>query len=251
MAESLNQSVRKAFEILSFIVDNPGNQKLSLNQMARALQMNKTTLFRFLNTLESLNLLDKKDDLYVPGIKLFELGSKVPVKELIVDKVHPVLMRLTGEVNETVNMGELSGSRVLYLDKSESKRSLQIQTYVGDYIELYCTALGKAVLSVLPKSRRDTIMAGMNFEKRTPNTITDPRQLNAQIEDVSQKGYSMDMEELEEGLHCVAVPLFIEELNFFGAISCSGPSVRFTSRYMAELADHLKNTVKEIKQVFR
>ena len=247
----MNQSVRKAFEILSFIVDNPQNQKQSLNQMARALEMNKTTLFRFLNTLESLDLLDKKDDLYVPGIKLFELGSKVPVKELIVDKVHPLLVRLTGEVNETVNMGELNGNRVLYLDKSESKRSLQIQTYVGDYIQLYCTALGKAILSILPGPRRDKIITGMNFEKKTLHTITDSRQLKRQIKDVCERGYSMDMEELEEGLHCVAVPLSIAELNFFGAISCSGPSVRFTPQYMAELAVNLNDTVKEIKQVFR
>ena len=111
----MNQSVMKAFEILSFVVDNP--QKLSLNQMGRALKMNKTTLFRFLSTLESLKLLDKRDDYYVPGIKLFELGSKVPVKQLIVDRVHPFLVALTAEVNETVNMGELSNSQVLYLDK--------------------------------------------------------------------------------------------------------------------------------------
>jgi DNA-binding IclR family transcriptional regulator len=86
---TMNQSVKKAFEILSFVVDNP--QKLGLNQMARVLKMNKTTLFRFLFTLESLKLLDKRDDHYVPGIKLFELGSKVPVKQSIVDRVHPFL----------------------------------------------------------------------------------------------------------------------------------------------------------------
>ncbi|UCH97492.1 MAG: IclR family transcriptional regulator [Candidatus Aminicenantes bacterium] len=245
----MNQSVKKAFEVLSFVVDNP--QKMSLNQRARVLKMNKTTLFRFLSTLESLKLLDKRDDYYVPGIKLFELGSKVPVKQLIVDRVHPFLSGLTAEVNETVNMGEMSNGQVLYLDKTESQRSLQIQTYIGSYTDLHCTALGKAILSILPESGRDRIISGLNFDGKTPNTITDPGKLQVQIKEVVEKGYSIDREELEEGLHCVAVPLCLAGLNFFGAISCSGPSVRFTSQRMAELAVKLKETVEEIKQVFR
>jgi DNA-binding IclR family transcriptional regulator len=245
----MNQSVKKAFEILSFVVDNP--QKRSLNQMARLLKMNKTTLFRFLSTLESLKLLDKRDDFYVPGIKLFELGSKVPVKQSIVDRVHPFLAGLTTEVNETVNMGELSNGQVLYLDKTESQRSLQIQTYIGRYTDLHCTALGKAILSILPEPKRDKIMAGLSFTAKTRNTITNPQKLRDQVRKVCERGYSIDMEELEEGLHCVAVPLFIEQLNFFGAISCSGPSVRFTPQRMAELAVKLKKTVEEIQQVFR
>ena len=218
----MNQSVMKAFEILSFVVDNP--QKLSLNQMGRALKMNKATLFRFLSTLESLKLLDKRDDHYVPGIKLFELGSKVPVKQLIIDRVHPFLAGLTAEVNETVNMGELSNGRVLYLDKTESQRSLQ---------------------------KRDEIMAGLSFTAKTRNTIIDPQKLRVQVRKVCERVYSIDMEELEEGLHCVAVPLFIEPLNFFGAISCSGPSVRFTPQRMAELAVKLKKTAEKIQQVFK
>lgn len=245
----MNQSVKKAFEILSFVVDNP--QKRSLNQIARLLKMNKTTLFRFLSTLESLGLLDKRDDYYVPGIKLFELGSKVPVKQSIVDRVHPFLAGLTAEVNETVNMGELSKGQVLYLDKTESQRSLQIQTYIGSYTDLHCTALGKAILSILPESKRDEIMVGLSFTGKTRNTITDPQKLRVQVRKVCERGYSIDMEELEEGLHCVAVPLSIEQLNFFGAISCSGPSVRFTPQRMAELAVKLKKTVEEIQRVFR
>jgi DNA-binding IclR family transcriptional regulator len=245
----MNQSVKKAFEILTFIGDYPG--KLGLNRMARVLKMNKTTLFRFLSTLESLKLLDKSDGCYVPGIKLFELGSRVPVKQLIVDRVHPFLLGLTAGVNETVNMGELGNGQVLYLDKTESQRSLQIHTYTGSYTDIHCTALGKAILSILPESKRDEIMSGLSFVAKTPHTITDPQKLRDQVRKVCERGYSIDMEELEEGLHCVAVPLFIERLNFIGAVSCSGPSVRFTPQRMAELAVKLKEVIKQVEQVFR
>jgi len=243
----MNQSVIKAFEVLSFVIDNP--RKMSLSEMARALDMNKTTLFRFLSTLETLGMLDRREDQYVPGMKLFAMGNKVPVKELIVDRVHPILKELTEEVNETVNLGQLIGNRMLYLTKSESRRSLQIQTYVGGYISLHCSALGKAVLSILPEPRREEIIAGLDFKVYTPKTITDPDILRIQVGEVAARGYSTDIAELEEGLNCVAVPLWVPHLNFTGAISTSGPSVRFTTERIAELAGRLQGTVAKIQEI--
>lgn len=242
----MNSSIQKAFNVLSFVAANP--RKMSLSEMSRALSMNKTTLFRFLQTLESLHLLQKKNDSYVPGIKLFELGSKVPVKQLIVENAHPILVKLTEEVNETVNLGELNNGRILYLDKCESKRSLQIQTSIGSYISLHATALGKAALSILPESEQDAIISRLKLEKSTKNTIADPQKLKKYIEEVNKRGYSLDVEELEVGMHCVAVPLSIPELNFSGAISFAGPSVRFTHTRMAELAERLQKTVMKIKE---
>lgn len=242
----MNTSIQKAFRVLSFVAANP--EQKSLSEMSRALSMNKTTLFRFLHTLESLHLVEKRNGAYVPGIKLFELGSKVPVKQLIVEKAHPILMRLAEEVNETVNFGELNKNRIIYLDKCESKRSLQIQTSIGSRISLHATALGKAALSLLPAAERDAVISRLHLESITKKTITDPQQLKTYIEEVSKKGYSLDIEELELGLHCVAVPLSIPGLNFFGAVSFAGPSVRFTRGHMAELAGRLKAAVKEIKQ---
>lgn len=244
----MNQSVKKAFEILAYVVDNP--RRLSLNRMADELRMNKTTLFRFLSTLESIDILAKRGDMYVPGIKLFQMGSKVPVKQLIVDKTHPVLRRLTAEVNETVNMGQLSDNRVLYLDKVESSRSLQIHTRIGGFTELHASALGKSILSILPDELRDATIDSLAFESRTPHTITDRTVLMRHIEKVWKDGYATDREELEEGLHCVAVPLLIDSFGFFGALSLSGPSARFTEVLMAELAAKLNRAVREIKHIF-
>lgn len=244
----MNQSVKKAFEILSYVVENP--TRLSLNRMADALGMNKTTLFRFLSTLESIDILAKRGDIYVPGMKLFQLGSKVPVKQLIVDKTHPVLRRLTADVNETVNMGQLSSNRVLYLDKVESSRSLQIHTRIGGFAELHSSALGKCILSILPEPLRAATIGSLTFEARTRRTITDQTVLRQHIDNVLNDGYATDREELEEGLHCVAVPLLIEPFGFYGAMSFSGPSTRFTEELMAQLAAKLNQTVKEIKQMF-
>lgn len=242
----MNTSIKKAIDILSYVAAHP--EKMSLGEMSRALSINKTTLFRFLHTLEELHLVEKRAGAYVPGIKLFELGSKVPVKQLLIEKAHPLLSRLTEEVNETVNLGELGSSQILYLHRCESQRSLQLQAKVGSYIPLHTSALGKAALSILPAPERDAIISRLKLEQKTKNTITDAQELRSHIEGVVKRGYSLDIEELEVGLHCVGVPLALPELNFIGAISLSGPSVRFTRRLMAELAVRLQETAQKIKR---
>ena len=245
----MNQSFKKAFEVLSFIVENP--EKMTLVEMSSRMGMNKTTLYRFLSTMESMDFLARVGDRYVPGIKLFELGSRVPIKELLVDKVHPILLRLTAEVNETVNVGEFRKNRVFYLDKTESQRSLQIHTSVGSFIPIHSSALGKSILAILSEPLREAIISRLDFEKKTENTVTDAAVLRTHVAKVWERGYGTDCEEMEDGLHCVAVPLKIEKLDFYGALSCSGPTVRFTSQRMEELAQRLKEAVDEIKDLFK
>jgi len=244
----MNQSVKKAFEILSFIVENP--RKLSLNQMARSLNMNKTTLFRFVSTLESLDILARRDDYYIPGMKLFEWGNRVPVNQILVERIQPLLRRLTEKLNETVNLGQFSSNQVLYLAKTEGTRSLRIHTSIGSYTAINSTALGKSILSILPDPQRETVLKNITYERKTKHTITTPDELNKQALQVRQDGYSTDLEELEEGLHCVAVPLFIESLKFYGGLSCSGTTDRFTPERMAQYAGKLQEAVIDIQNTF-
>ena len=94
---------------------------------------------------------------------------------------------------------------------------------------------------------RNTVIDNLHFERKTPNTITDPAILMQQVEQVWSNGYSTESEEFEEGLRCVAVPLLIEPLKFYGGLSCSGPTARFTKPRMKQLAKRLQETVEEIK----
>jgi DNA-binding IclR family transcriptional regulator len=187
---------------------------------------------------------------YCLGMGLFELGNKVPVKQLVIDKIHPILKDLCDEVNETVNFAQLFRDSVLYLDRIESKRSLQVQFSVGDLVPLYCTGLGKAILSILPVEDLSRVLNRIELQKITPLTIKNKDELFTQIKDIKSQGYSVDNEELEEGLKCVAVPLSMEQMGFFGSISVSGPSIRFTRSQIKMLAGKLKSAVDTIKNQF-
>ena len=146
----MSNTIKKAFEIVQLIEKNQG--KYTLTDIVKILRINKTTAFRNLKTLEELNILERINNLYYLGISLFEMGSKVYLKQIIIEKIHPILRELSEDVNETVNLAKIHNGMVLYLDKIESKRSLQIQSSIGDTLPLYCTSLGKSILSILPEN---------------------------------------------------------------------------------------------------
>ncbi len=239
-----NNSVVKAFRIIELIENEM--QGIGLKDISERLNYNKTTTLRFLTTLENLGVIRKRDGKYFLGLKLFELGLKVPFKMIVVDKVHNILEKLVNEINETVNFGVLLEGKVLYIDKIESKRSLQINTHIGDKISLHCTALGKSIFSILPENQVDSILEKIRLEKKTDNTIVKKEELLEEIKKTKERGYSIDNEEFEEGLRCVAVPIKLEKIGFYGAISVSGPVTRFTENAISELAKKLKKIKEKI-----
>jgi len=240
----MNMTLIKALEVVWLIAKNQG--KLRLNNICKQLNMNKTTAFRHLQTLISQNLIVKDNGYYSLGLGLFELGSKVKIRSLTVELIHPILVELALETNETVNLAQIYNDSALYLDKAESKRSLQINANIGDKLPLYCTALGKSILSSIDRNMLDILISNIKMEKITKYTITDPVELNKHIDLVRKREYSIDMEEFEEHLVCIAVPLKVTRLGFIGGISISGPKTRLNDKRISFLLQKLKKTRNEI-----
>lgn len=241
----MNSTVVKAFKILDYIADRQGQVRLV--DLVRDLKMNKTTGFRFLETLEHLNLIEKKGQTYYLGLGLLQLGQKVHTQKLIIEKIHPVLERMAQGVNETVNLAMLQDERALYLHKVESQRRVQFRAQLGDHLPLHCTALGKAILSILPEERLALVLETLTYEPFTRHTIRSEKALLAQMTQVRAQGFSEECEEVEDGLICVAVPLPIPALEFYGAISMSGAAFRFTPERRRFLGKMLQEMMGELK----
>jgi len=244
----MNSTVIKAFEIINYISEKQG--EIRLVDITNDLDMNKTTAFRFLETLESLNIIEKKSNTYYLGLSLLQLGNKVITRTLLLEKIIPILERISDDVNETVNFAQLQGDMALYLHKIDSKRSLQFSLGTGDKLPLYCTAMGKAILSALPDEKYENIVQNIEFRKITSNTIDNKNYLYSEIKNIRKQGFSTEVEELEEGLICVSVPVTIKVLNFRGAISISGPAFRISEEIISRLVKRLKLAQSEIINLF-
>ncbi len=242
----MSSSVKKAFEIVRYVAGHQG--EMTLSELSRKLGMNKTTVFRYLETLEILDILEKKNNSWYLGMELFFLGHQVDLQKSIIERVHPAIFSFSKKTNETLSFAGLIGESAIYLDKVESTRGLQMRAHLGDRLPFHCTALGKSILAVLPEYRAADLLERLNLKRYTENTITDKNVLLQQVEEVKVSGYSLEEEELEPGLSCVAVPLYIEGLDFCGAVSISGTSSRLNRARMAELVEKLNELSAEIKK---
>ena len=243
----MSTSVKKAFDIITYISDHQG--ELTLSELGRKLNINKTTMFRYLETLEALDILERRDGSWFLGMNLFSLGHKVDLQSRIVERVHPLVFAASSKVNETLSFAGLIGGSAVYLDKVESSRGLQMRARIGDPLPFHCTALGKAILSVMPEYQRRELLERTALRRFTKNSITEPAVLKLQMEEISYRGYSLEKEELEPGLSCIAVPFIMERMDFIGAVSFSGASSHLTEDRMMEVLPELFGVAENIAKI--
>jgi DNA-binding IclR family transcriptional regulator len=145
-------------------------------------------------------------------------------------EAQPYLAELMEKVNETVFMAVVSNRELVYVSKLDSNRSIRTSAQIGSSKPLYCTGLGKAYLAFTTPNEREQLMAGIEMKEITPKTITDRKTLEDQLKQFREIGYSIDDEESEEGLFCLAAPVLSANGRITAAVSVAGPKERVFAR---------------------
>ena len=203
---------------------------LSLGEISEKLGLHKSTAHRLMMVLERHKLVDRNsaNARYRLGLKLFELGTRAVSQLDLRERARSVLERLVLETGETVHLSILDDTEVLYLDKVEPARSVRMSSTVGRRNPAYCTAMGKAILAHLPEAQVEAIVHKHGLKAMTSNTITSLLELKEELADIRVRGYSVDDEEIEEGVRCVGCVVRDFSGGPMAAISVSGPSFRVT-----------------------
>ncbi|HDP96056.1 MAG TPA: IclR family transcriptional regulator [Candidatus Aminicenantes bacterium] len=238
---SLNHSIENACRILVLLSEQEAG--INLTELSERMGINKSTAYRYLSTLERYRIVKKEHNRYTLGLRVFEMGNRVPVIRLILERIYPRLLELGFLFNETISVGILSDAEVMILERVEKGRSLVNQVFTGTKVPLYCTGLGKAILSVMSEEHRDTLLTEIHFEKLTPRTILSREQLMRDLDETRKRGFSIDDSEYEEDLKCVGVPLFFESLGVMSAVSVTGPRSRMTGDRVRHIGEHLRQAV--------
>jgi DNA-binding IclR family transcriptional regulator len=139
-----------------------------------------------------------------------------------------VLDSLLKATNETVNLGVMDGHDVLYLDVLESPHTFRMVSQPGLHRPLNSTALGKAMLALMPAEQREEILPTLTFTPVTPRTIPNLPRLRRELTRTAQQGFAVDDQEADLGARCVAAAIMDESGKVAGAISVSGPITRIS-----------------------
>lgn len=183
-------SLEKATKILELLA-NRG--ELSVSEIAKKLGMHRSATHRFLATLRKLGFLEQSEDSkYRLSFKLFELGINVANRLEVRKIVHPFLIDLGFQYQETVNLGVIEGLEVIYIDKVESSHLLRIDMGIGCRVPSYCSSLGKAILANRQEREVQALFRKVRLERRTPKTIINFQELLEHLRKVRVQGYSTD-----------------------------------------------------------
>ncbi len=224
----MNKSLLKTSQILETLMRS--NRPVGVNEFSRILAMPKSTLSRFLATLESLGFVrrDPENGKFYLGLKLFELGSKA-IEDLGLRRVAiPLMEELRDTVNEDVLLTVLDGTQITYLEKVESNHPIVIHTNVGGTAPAYCVSSGKVMLAFDTPRLEKVISQGL--KRYTRNTITDPDRLRLECAKARELGYATSKSEFREEVTGVAAPIFNAKGAVAAAVSISTPASRMNER---------------------
>jgi IclR family acetate operon transcriptional repressor len=241
------QPVYKALQVLRVLGDE--RRELALSEICYRVDLPKTTVFRYLQTLCACGFVthDSNTDLYRIGLRVWELGQSVHEPLRIRELALPAMRELRDQFNETVNLGVLDGPEVVYLEIIESRRSLRMQAQLGGRDPVYSTALGKAVLAFLPEEQWPGHLPP-TLAPRTDHTTTGLGRLRQQLMQTRERGFALDDEENEEGARCIAAPIFNHQRQATAAVSLSAPASRMTDRLLPKAAAAAVQTANAISE---
>jgi IclR family acetate operon transcriptional repressor len=230
----VSSTVAKAISILD-ILASKAEVGISLAELSALIGMPKSSTHRYLATLQELGLAERKNgDRFSLGVKVIELAGSFLAKSDLRIESQVVLKDLAERTGETVHLAVPSGTEVVYIDKVESKHALGMFSHIGARLPMYCTALGKAILA-FSKVEQLLLVVSQPLIRRTPNSITAPDALKAELDRIRSRGFAYDNEENELGIRCVGAPIFDYTATPIAAISVSAPRDRMDPARCEEL----------------
>ena len=228
--------VQNSFAVLEAVADAAG--PLSLEDIARATRLPRTTAYRHLRTLTTLGyLLAVSGRLYEIGPAAAFLAGAGAADRALRALAKDEMVQLHGAWPYTVNLGVARGRRIEYVSVLDMpRRNDTTMVEPGDSDHVHSTALGKAIMAYLPPGERERHLH-RRLPRLTRSTTTNRHQLDGLLSQVRRFGYALDRGENEEGCVCVAAPIMAGSSRPLAAISVSAPLSAIGPAAELQLAD--------------
>ena len=239
-------ALRRGLSILDTFSGHHG--ELGVNEIARLVGMHKSTVSRLCATLENAGYLERDGttNRFRLGARIHQLaGSTAPTADLRT-LARPVMRELVESSRETATLGVRDGNHIVTIDVVDGLNYMRMATRVGMRTQVHASAVAKAILAYLPLEEVEEVLRDWPMSSLTPNTITDPATLKQRLADVRDRGYALDMEELEVGLRCVAAPIRDPFGRVVAGISISGPRHRMTEDAMRRFGPLVRAAAEKI-----
>jgi IclR family transcriptional regulator, KDG regulon repressor len=249
--EYLIRSLDHTLDVLETLSRSPDG--LGLAQIAREVGLHKNSVFRLLATLENRGFVERSPPAanYRLGMQAFETGYAYLHHTSLSAAAHPALALLVRDLGENAGLAVLREGYVFYQEEAVAERTVRVAPRLGSRLPLSSTASGKVFMAWMSGPALSRVLdryfgcAGARPDDAGPPAL---EQARAELEAVREKGYALDLGGWEEGVNCVASPVFDFFGKVAGALSVTAPSFRLEGEVLAAAAGLVKARALEVSR---
>jgi IclR family transcriptional regulator, pca regulon regulatory protein len=226
-------SVEKAFRLLqSFSARHP---TMTVSEAAELTGLTRATARRILLTFSRLGFATTDGRKFQLTPRVLRLGygylSSLPVWE----HAQPYMRALADELRESCSMATLDGSEIVYVARVPGSRTMSITLNTGSRLPAYPTSMGRVLLAGLDEPALKAYFDQVRLDRLTPNTITEPEALRAELDRVREQGFALVDGEREEGVRSAAAPVRDETGRVLAAINVSANAARVSLEQLRDV----------------
>lgn len=239
-------TVGKALDVLDMVASH--GRPVRFAELLEKSPYPKATLYRFLQTLTHQGMLsfDPESGFYALGVRLVRLAHAAWSQSSLAPIARPWVDSLANETGETIHLAQLDLGQVLYVDKRNAAKPVEMFAQAGKVGPAYCTGVGKAMLAFLPDHQLRAALTRQSFHRHTPQTLASPEELLAELKAIRERGHAFDREEHEPGIICCAVPILSKGGRVLGALSVTSTTTRTTLEKLEAGSGRIKEIAAQI-----
>ena len=218
------------------ILSSHGHAGMTIAEIGRTLELPQNSVFRIVDTLHERGYVERDTARrYTLTGKLLDLAKPKIGDKSLAGCAFDALCELRDATGETAQLAVRSQHRCVLIEQAASRQPVKVMGEVGLRIPLYSCAPGKAMLAHLPAPEVDEFFKNITLKRFTSTTLATRKALLADLAGIHQRGYSLDLAEGLDGIHCVGAAVL--DANDFpvAAVTVIGPSFRLKDSHFAAM----------------
>jgi IclR family KDG regulon transcriptional repressor len=248
MANGMLSSLGRGLDVMELLARE--QRDVALAEIARSLDMSKGGTHRLLDTLWQRGYVDKEPGgHYRLGFKAWEISASIPRLRLV-QAATPTMQKLSQEVGESVVLGVLSGSDVLFIQTVVQPHAVRVHAEVGTRAPAHSGASGLALLAFLPEGMLDRILP-RPLVALTPKTITNRAALLRELNQTRANGFAIARGSWRADVVGCAAPVLGPDDKAWASLCATAPSYRTNEAWLKKAARKVVPSAAEIAELLR
>lgn len=227
------------------------SRTLSAPELARRLDLPRSTVFRLLNTLEAMGFIERTSggSDYRLGMAVLRLGFEYLSSLELTELGQPLLARLCDEIHYSCNLVVRDGRSIVYVAKVAPPTPFASSVRVGTRLPAHATVLGRVLLQdlTLPELRalypEDHLEV---FSASTPKTVLELFNL---LEADRQRGYVMGEGYYEASISTIAAPVRDDSGRIIAALGTTIPSAHIETGQVDDMVRRVRLSADELSRL--